>query len=237
MAIQERGEALLQRRHDARREAPHVHGDWRVAGQHVHHAAIVAIGAAAVVGLDAFDLADPVEQSVRGDPAQAPVHAAVPAERLAQRKADQRVRVGLGRGAQKLRQRREGLRAVEVVGVHDTERRREVARRHEHRVRRAPRLGARRGDSARAPQVLEALDGITDRHAGAEAAAHGLVEHVLGAVANHQHHVVETGADRVVDEVIADGGAAGTHLGGVLLAAITATHSGGENDQRWGHGE
>ena len=82
------------------------------------------------------------------------------------------------------------------------------------------------GQGAAFGQVLQLLVGVAHFHEFLGALANGLLERFFDLVLDDEHHGLEAGALGVVERVVHDDLAAGTHRVDLLEAAVTAAHTG-----------
>ena len=161
--------------------------------------------------------------------ADAAGHGAVVAQGVLQHKAGHGQITGLvGRVAlQKVMQPDKGLLAVVVVGVDDGERLLDDALAGQHGLTGAPGLGASLRHGIPCGDILQRLKGVVDLNAqlGADllnAVADGLLEGILDVVADDKDDLVKAGLDRVMNGIVHDDLAVGTHSRQLFDAAAEA---------------
>ena len=162
--LQERGETVLDFIQEAGHKAPHIHGHGGVGGQ-VSVFAVLKETDAARIGFDAGTLDDLGEVALGIGLANAPGHAAVFGDGLAQLVAHHAVAVGVSHGREGVEDHLERGLSVIVIGVDNGERRAiDLLFRAEHSVRGTPGLYTALGDGNAGGQLVQLLIGVADFH-------------------------------------------------------------------------
>ena len=232
------GEALLERVEEGGREAPEVHGDALRAGELHGRGGIFTVLRALGRAHEFRHLRDAGEFPLGRHLAYAARDGAVVGERKVELVADHRelewTRGGVDAGEEG-RETREGVAAIEVVRVDCGERLAHYVARGADRVGGAPRFRAPGGDGVGGGEVVYVLEGVVDGHEALVLRAHLAAEDLLDVLADDEHDLAEAGAVRVKDGVVENGLSRRAHGIYLLEAAITGSHSCGQNYECWFH--
>ena len=108
----------------------------------------------------------------------------------------------------------------------------------QHRMGRAEGLGAALGDMIEVRHGVEGLLGIAELHLAAVRGAQRLqrvarqtVDQLPDLRLDDEHHLIETGPNRVVDAVVHQNFAVGADAVHLLVAAVTGAHTGRHDHQ------
>ena len=126
---------------------------------------------------------------------------------------------------------REGVAAVEVVGIDHGEGLVDRLLGGEHGVGGAPRFHAALGNVEAGGQVVERLEGVFDRDMFVEAAADLRLEFLLEVAADDEDDLAEAGALGVEHRVVEHRLAVRAHGIDLFESAVAAAHAGGEDEE------
>src|ERR1700688_2172940 len=103
-----------------------------------------------------------------------------------------------------LRQYTIALRSVKIVGVNNRKGLADRVGGHQNCVQRAPRPGAAGRDGKSQRKFAEFLKDVFDRDMSSKPCTDGLLERLLNVLADNEHDLAESGAERVVDRIVDD---------------------------------
>ena len=232
------GEAGLECVEKGGRETPEVHGDALRAGELHGGGGILLVLRALGRAHELRHLRDAGEFSLGRHLADAARDGAVVGEREVELVADHRelewTRGGVDAGEEG-RETREGVAAIEVVRVDCGEWLAHHVARGADRVGGTPRFRASSGDGVGGGEVVDVLEGVVDGQESLVLRAHLAAEHLLDVLADDEHDLAETGAVRVEHGIVENGLSRRAHGIYLLEAAITGSHSCGQNYECWFH--
>ena len=219
---------------EALAETPQVHAD-RCFHRQVIRALTGEGGAAdaALIGLDAGALGHAVQGAVRVHHADTAGDGAVLGDGIFEQIAHHAVIVNCAvlMGGQILIDDLEGLGAVVIVRVDDSEGTINEAFCGQHGVAGAPGLDTALGDGEACGQFIQLLESVFHVHALRDAVADGGFESLLDLVLDDKDHGLKACAVGIVQGVLHNGLTLGAHRVDLLHAAVTAAHAGSHDHQ------